>query len=505
MVIVGHLVTVLIALFSYFHQETGGKSDNLPLESASKHLQPNTLQNLSSPPFNQLSPGKYSMPPQQFQFPSAKTNYGGSRPHSRGRLAAASVYENSGHTEPLKVNKGAATTALPENIEMNVIAESKEANDKLNDLDMGLLFADLRNKNESTNQTYEPPSQLPRSLEPSSLPISSQRENQILEIHPLPDYVLPSAEPSFEPSVESSAPYPHSEPDLPLQNYDDNFFSLDENDAAIQPLLSDDTKDFSVHYRDQPQRPFESKSDRDLSRYLPPVNRHQGPREKYNKNSLENKRLLRDLTKLSHSSTFPKAKVNGLETDTFSESDEEDVQEVPYEKQADLYISEEDLGLSAENLVSSSFSSVTPSRKTSHEDHGLVLAPRSGLSRPGIRKHQSEEGSAYSKLINKSHIFLQDGARSRSLDNPTDSSDISRNSGRLNSTVAGSPDVETYDNMIQQTPQLHNRDCPYDPSDDSAPWDREANSINRSSLTDEEIDKLNRLRDVLPNQPAIPI
>ncbi|GFO25529.1 hypothetical protein PoB_005203400 [Plakobranchus ocellatus] len=315
---------------------------------------------------------------------------------------------------------------------------------------------------------------------------------------------------------------------------------------------------------------------------------------------------------VSHSNTFPKpSRVNGVvrggsgshniytanSDDDSSSSDENDApREFPYQKQRDdLYISEEDLDLSKENLASTSFSSSMAgvgqlsrqlSRQESRdmEEPVVGLLPSQNLLAPRgpdqLRKYPSEEGPAYSILAGKAQgLYLQDDNRSKSMDDPlvsptmtssstnatasasslstppygstTIASSTSRNGNphhhnyhypgqqhqnttrpvfeggsRLHSTQAGSPMVETYGELdgtfgassSQYQMPKSNQPFAYDPNEDVKPWDRETTVEHDRSKAlgldvegvecldeEEEKDRIRRLKDVYPDQPAIPI
>ncbi|RUS80836.1 hypothetical protein EGW08_011391 [Elysia chlorotica] len=309
---------------------------------------------------------------------------------------------------------------------------------------------------------------------------------------------------------------------------------------------------------------------------------------------------------VSHSNTFPKpSKVNGVvrggstsnniysnnNDDDSSSSDENDEPgEFPYQKQRDdLYIAEEDLDLSKENLASTSFSSDMPgigrmSRQLSRQESKDMEEPVVGLlpsqnlkpPRDQLRKYPSEEGPAYTILACKAQgLHLLDDNRSKSLDDPLVSAIMTGSStnatgstsslstspygsanhimngiphynnyhypgqqsqhvrqpgfeggSRLHSTQVGSPMVETYGenddrfgfNSSQNPTSFRSRPFAYDPSDDGRPWDNETATtqdkgndmlFQRGTVEgdedNDEKEKLQRLKDVYPDQPAIPI
>lgn len=453
------------------------------------------LQDSSSPPPYQPSHGNVSEVPRQ-QHSNMNLDRSGNQCESRRRLVASSVYENYEGSEPHKFSNGSdfqgggsVVAALkPENIEMNVLEEMDKSDKKVISNKNGTTIC--MNDGEHTRSVDVP---LPPQLNLSSLD-SLQPDYQISKI---------SLE-SSEPLTSSCSESPSSLLLPSAQRFQDEAFSRDENDTAAHPLLQNPKKYFHVDSHDQSQRPSESKSDKDLLRHLL-NNRRRGTHSSQSCGSQETNQLLNSIPKLTHSNTFPKSKVNGLTSDLYSESDEEEeeVIAVPYEKQ--LHVSDEDLDLSKETLANSSFLSMnSSSNQANREEWVMGLLPNLGSSRLGIRKYQSEEGPAYNKLINRSLAFLQDSARSRSLEDPPGIGSASPSPGKLRSTVAGSPDVETYD-MSQQPTQVLNRLYPYDPNDDPTPWDGEISRIDFSNLTQEEREKQNRLKDVLPDQQAIPI
>ncbi|GFS04711.1 hypothetical protein ElyMa_004663700 [Elysia marginata] len=315
---------------------------------------------------------------------------------------------------------------------------------------------------------------------------------------------------------------------------------------------------------------------------------------------------------VSHSNTFPKpSRVNGVvrgsstshnsypndSDDESSSSDENDApREFPYQKQRDdLYISEDDLDLSKENLASTSFSSdimrsgrmprqLSRQESRDMEEPVVGLLPSQNLKPPRdqLRKYPSEEGPAYSILACKAQgLHLQDDNRSKSLDDPLVSASMAESStnatasasslstspygssnplmssaplngsprynnyhypvqqpryvhqpnfeggSRLHSTLAGSPMVETYGenderfglNAITNPNSYRSKPFAYDPNEDGKPWDKETptsqqdrsrefglhgNSVE-SDENEQEKDRLQRLKDVYPDQPAIPI
>ena len=314
---------------------------------------------------------------------------------------------------------------------------------------------------------------------------------------------------------------------------------------------------------------------------------------------------------VSHSNTFPKpSRVNAVgrggstshsiypnDNEESSSSDENDEpREFPYQKQRDdLYINEEDLDLSKENLASTSFSSDMTgvgriSRQLSRQESRDMEEPVVGLlpsqnlkpPRDQLRKYPSEEGPAYTILACKAQgLHLLDDNRSKSLDDPLVSASMAESStnatasasslstspygsanplmssaalngtphynnyhypgqqsqrgrqpvfeggSRLHSTLAGSPMVETYGenderfglNSTQHPSFYRSRPFVYDPSDDGKPWDKETPTTQQDKSKDlrfqrgsidgeegaEDKDTLQRLKDVYPDQPAIPI
>ncbi|CAG5114503.1 unnamed protein product, partial [Candidula unifasciata] len=476
------------------------RSQMLPSNMAAKQPGPMMLQDSSPPPASLSPKGHIGESPQQLVHSEMKTNPNGNEP--RGRLAASSVYDNFKSAEISRFLEG---RDLHQDKEVKAseikVPSEKEVGENKNPQADTSPTADIFNMSNEVSSPVDV--SLPQPVQVSDPPPSLPLYHRFSETRSIPvgfstSLSQPSAASLNSPSKDSPQPF-------------QDVLSLTEHDTAVQPLIQNQKKHSPVSSSVQSQRPFESKSDKDLSRYLPLGGKRQGSYDIHGNtdDNSEHSRLLRHLSKLSHSNTFPKPKMNGMSSDVLSESDEEDTPEAPANNlQLDLYISEDDLCLSQENLVNSSFSSVSaPSGQASHEDRGLGLIRQSGPTRLGIRKHQSEESPNYSKIVNRSHAFLQDNARTQSLDNPPGREGVSPDPWRLNSTVAGSPEVETYDNIVPQTaPQLQNHAYAYDPNDDSAPWDGDMNRAEqRLSLTDEDKDRLQRLRDVLPDQQAIPI
>ncbi|BFZ18092.1 hypothetical protein BsWGS_21131 [Bradybaena similaris] len=455
-----------------------------------------------SPPASQLPRGHFGDSPQQTLHSNTNANSSETRNEPRGRLAASSVYDNFRSAELSHFSEGGklhSTEATPnESVEVEALSVNGKAEMKRPQPEKSSVADILNTSNKATTPVNISVLQGVHAPDaPPALPLY----RHVNETAPLERFISSSSQPSAPSQNSPSTGSPQRSPHV---------FSLNGNDPVVQPLIANEKKHLPMSSHVQPQRPYESKSDKDLSRYLPLGGRRQGPNEMhgYRKDNSEHNHLLRDLSKLSHSSTFPKPKLNGMSSDALSESDEEGTSKVPYAQPLDLYISEDDLCLSKETLVNSSFSSVSgPSRQASHDGPGLGLMRHPAPNRPGIRKHQSEESPNYSKIVNKNHAFLQDNARTRSLDNPPGRANVNPDPWRLNSTVAGSPDVETYDNIVQQpASQLHNHMYAYDPNDDSAPWDGEMSRPDQSSsLTEEDRDQLTRLKDVLPDQQAIPI
>jgi hypothetical protein len=424
---------------------------------------------------------------------------------SRQRLPAFSVYENvidsnprtANNDEGLKYNSASATVH-PEIIEMSVLPESRLQSDVI-DTDNVSCTSAIINNNGHDDSVDRPALLHVHSSDP--LPPSRQPANnyhQITETSPLLAELNSAPSEAIAPLY--SLPSSSSQPVITRHHFHDDASSKDDNRTAGQPLLQNHTTSSPIENGGHFAPPFESKSDRNLSRYALPDNSQQACPNNHGSaaHSLENNRL----NKLPHSNTFPKSKVNGPTLDVCSESDDEDDVEIPYEKQ--LHISEEDLLLSQETFGDSSYLIMTtPTRQNAHEELVIGLLPNSVIRRPGMRKYQSEEGPAYSKLNSKNVAFLQLNVRSRSLDDPLGTEDDNPDPMRLNSTMAGSPDVETYDNMTQQHAHLHNNMYSYDPNDDSTPWDKDINKTDCTNFSKE--DKINGLKDVLPDQQPIPI
>lgn len=469
------------------------RNENIAPNLASKQMHQIMLHNSSLPATNQ----PHGNTSQQQQSSDMKVDPNGyQHESSRQKMAASSVYENLAdsklsafsHSEDFQASKSAPISALPETIEMSVLQETTEEKQQVEKSDKSSICVGINNSNNfaSQNSAF---SVLPDSA--SSLSHSSHTS-----FHEVLPHALETTVSSFEPQPPSL-----SQATIQHQQLQDKASTKEDNDTAVQPLLLSHDSSISIDSVNQPARSFESRSDKDLYRYLLLGSNQECSHDRYGLATDNPENLFMTLT---HSNTFPCAsKVNGVSLDVYSESDEEDEVEVPYEKQ--LHISEEDLGTSDEMLENSLFLGVSsPSREKCREDWVVGLIPSVGLSRPGMRKYLSEEGPVYSRLFNKSIAILEDATRSRSLDEAGLGAE-SPDPRRMNSTMAGSPDVETYDNFLLQPVGAGNSMYAYDPNDDSSPWDGDMNRSDLSSQTAEDREKLSRLKDVLPDQQPIPV
>ncbi|CAG5135649.1 unnamed protein product, partial [Candidula unifasciata] len=474
-----------------------GNESTLP-NLASKQLHQILLHNSSLPATNQPH-GNTSGQQQQQRQSNVKVDPSRHQHESLQKMAVSSDYETLADSKSSALNrsddfqpgKRSLSSVPPEIIEMNVLQDKSEATSCVDKSDKNSICGSMNSSSyNATNNSVV--SVLPDSV--SSLSHPSHVYCQDSETLP---HTLDTPPTSNEPQ-----PLSLSQATLSHHQLHDDVCAKEGKDTAVQARLSNHENNFLIDNFDQPVRPFQSKSDKDLYKYLLLGSTQDAGRDKFGFvcDNPEN-----TFMPLTHSNTFPVAtKMNGVTLDMYSESDEEDEIEVPYEKQ--LHISEEDLGVSDETLENSLFlGGNTPTRERCREDWVIGLIPSLGISRPGMRKYQSEEGPVYSRLVNKSIAILEDNARSRSLDEPSGLGADSPDPRRMNSTMAGSPDVETYDHFSQVPVQSGNSMYAYDPNDDSPPWDDEINRTDVSDQTAEDREKLNRLKDVLPDQQPIPV
>ncbi|XP_059167981.1 uncharacterized protein LOC131950005 isoform X2 [Physella acuta] len=269
-------------------------------------------------------------------------------------------------------------------------------------------------------------------------------------------------------------PSPSAPPPVPTIQYSTSPSSPD-NATSRQAFSTADPNSIQTFH------PLGSRSDRDIARHLASTrNKH-----KTSHDPLENENLLKK-AKLTSSNTFPTSKVNSVPL-LDSDSDE-DVRDIHY----DLHITEEDLDLSKGSSYNSSSSSM---RSPTGQQESLGLLASTHSSRPGVRKHQSEDSPSYNTPTNRRYGLQQeDNARSYSLDEPA-TKPAAPPSKHMNSTLLGSPESE-YPHAAPGPCQHYNHN-EYDPTDDEVPWD-----ANSSKVTNDEHYKL---KDVAPNQRPIPI